>query len=424
MTDVAIRTEQLGKCYRLFDRPQDRLKQALWPRGPRRYREFWALRNLDLEVQRGETVGIVGRNGSGKSTLLQLICRTVQPTEGEVQVRGRIAALLELGAGFNLELSGHDNVFLNGSLLGLTMPEIEARYDAILAFADIGDFIRQPIKTYSSGMVVRLAFAIAAHVDAEILVIDEALAVGDAFFTQKCMRYLRAFRERGTLLFVSHDMGSVVNLCERAVLLERGEALAIGPAKTVCERYLQHLYDELKPHAVKPPAADADLIEATEPAPFADASAFGAGGARIHSVQLLDEAERPLSLIQGGEAVKLRIVADGMAALFNPMLGFLLKDRLGQYLFGDNTYAATLGRPLMTEARDRLLAEFHFRMPQLANGEYIIAAAIAEGTQSDHVQHHWVHDALAIKVEAREGAQGLFQVPMQRVTLSLLPRAR
>src|SRR6266542_6439942 len=207
--EVAISVRGVGKMYRIYDRPQDRLKQMLW-RGRRTYgREFWALRDASFEVRKGETLGIIGRNGSGKSTLLQIIAGTLAPSEGEVTVNGRVAALLELGSGFNPEFTGRDNVFLNGSILGFSREEMAARFDEIAAFADIGEFIEQPIKTYSSGMVVRLAFAVIAHVDADILVIDEALAVGDACFTQKCMRFLRRFMEKGTVLFVSHDISSV-----------------------------------------------------------------------------------------------------------------------------------------------------------------------------------------------------------------------
>jgi lipopolysaccharide transport system ATP-binding protein len=430
-TSPTIRLQGLGKCYRLFRNPRDRLKQALWPGSRRYYDEFWALRSIDLAIQAGETVGIVGRNGSGKSTLLQLICETVTATEGTVSVAGRIAALLELGAGFNHEFSGHDNIYLNGGLLGLSEAEIHARYAAIIAFADIGDFIHQSVKTYSSGMVVRLAFAIAAHVDADILIIDEALAVGDAYFTQKCMRFLRDFRERGgTLLFVSHDMGAVANLCDRAVLLEKGRATLIGSAKDVCERYLQTLYDELRPRrhddsnaattAAAAVATDTDVATAM---PFADSTAFGVGGARITSVRVVDRLGEPIRLAAGGDDVRVIIEARCDAELFNPMLGFLVKDRLGQYLFGENTYATSLGRPLMTRVGDRLIAEFRFTLPYLADGDIIIAAAVAEGTQTQHVQHHWVHDAYVLKVKTDATPQGLFHIPMERITLELAPRS-
>ena len=238
-TDIAIRVQNLSKCYQIYDNPGDRLKQFIVPKIKRLlgkkhtsyFREFWALNDVSFEVKRGETVGIIGRNGSGKSTLLQIICGTLTPTAGTVQTHGRIAALLELGSGFNPEFTGRENVYLNAAVLGLSKEEIDDRFEKIAAFADIGQFMEQAVKMYSSGMMIRLAFAVIAHVDADILVIDEALAVGDAFFTQKCMRYLRSFMKSGTVLFVSHDTASIRSLCNKAVWLERGIVQENGSPK-------------------------------------------------------------------------------------------------------------------------------------------------------------------------------------------------
>ena len=250
-SEIAIKVENLSKCYQIYGQPHDRLKQSIYPRlqrlagkQPKQYfREFWALKEISFEIKKGETVGIIGRNGCGKSTLLQMICGTLNPTSGSIQTHGRIAALLELGSGFNPEFTGRENVYMNASVLGLSNDETSSRFDDIVAFADIGDFIEQPVKTYSSGMMVRLAFAVIAHVDADILVIDEALAVGDAFFTQKCMRFLRTFMKTGTVLFVSHDTGAVVNLCNRGVLLDHGSVVMEGHPKEVTEKYLAKLYE-------------------------------------------------------------------------------------------------------------------------------------------------------------------------------------
>ncbi len=228
--------------------------QRLLGRPPKQYfREFWALKDVSFEVKKGETVGIIGRNGSGKSTLLQLICGTLAPTSGSVQITGRIAALLELGSGFNPEFTGRENVYMNASILGLSEAEIDAKYNEILAFADIGDFIDQPVKQYSSGMYVRLAFAVIAHVNADVLVIDEALSVGDAFFVQKCMRFLREFMETGTVLFVSHDAGAVLNLCQTAVWLHNGAIAAVGAPKEITESYLHKLYEAQQGESINPP---------------------------------------------------------------------------------------------------------------------------------------------------------------------------
>jgi lipopolysaccharide transport system ATP-binding protein len=237
-SELAIQIQGLGKSYALFAKPQDRLKQMLW-RGRRKYfREFWALKNIDLEIHRGETLGIVGANGSGKSTLLGIVCGNLSPTCGDILVKGRVAALLELGAGFNPEFTGRENVFMNGIVLGSTKKEMEERFDEIAAFADIGEFIHHPVKTYSSGMFVRLAFAVAIHVDPDILVIDEALAVGDMAFQRKCYARMEAIKRRGaTIVFVSHAMEGVLDLCDRAVLLHRGQRLFTGKSKETVARY-------------------------------------------------------------------------------------------------------------------------------------------------------------------------------------------
>ena len=229
--NFAIRCDGLGKAYHVYRRPEDRLKQALSFGRGRYYHEFWALRDVSVTIAAGETVGVVGRNGSGKSTFLQMVCGVLTPTEGRAVTKGRVVALLELGSGFNPEFSGRENVYLSAAILGLSREETEARFAAIAGFAEIGNSIDQPVKHYSSGMHARLAFAVAAHVDADILIVDEILAVGDAAFSQKCMRFMRAFKERGTLCFVSHDSNAVIGLCDRALWLDQGRLRAEGPAK-------------------------------------------------------------------------------------------------------------------------------------------------------------------------------------------------
>lgn len=254
-SEIVIRVDNLCKCYQVYGAPRDRLKQFVLPRltgfagRPLRqyFREFWALKGVSLEVMKGETVGIIGRNGSGKSTLLQVVCGTLHPTSGSIQTRGRIAALLELGSGFNPEFTGRENVYMNGAVLGLSERELDARFDDIAAFADIGGFIEQPVKTYSSGMVVRLAFAVAINVEPQILVVDEALSVGDELFQRKCFSRIEAIKRGGaTILFVSHSANTVVELCDRAVLLESGEKLASGVPKQVVGLYQKLLYSTVR----------------------------------------------------------------------------------------------------------------------------------------------------------------------------------
>lgn len=242
MSEVAITIQNVSKCFKRYRHPADRLKELLFP-GKQRADEFWALRNINLEIPKGKTLGIVGANGSGKSTLLQIIVGTLAPTTGHVNVQGRISALLELGSGFNPEFTGRQNIFFNGQVLGLSQRQIEEKYDDIVAFADIGDFIDQPVKTYSSGMFVRLAFAVATSVEPDILVVDEALAVGDEAFQRKCYAKLEKIQERGgTILFVSHSAGTVIDLCDAAVLMSEGELLLYSTPKYVIDKYHKLIY--------------------------------------------------------------------------------------------------------------------------------------------------------------------------------------
>jgi lipopolysaccharide transport system ATP-binding protein len=448
-SEIAIRVENLSKCYQIYDAPRDRLKQFILPRLrrmmgklPKQYfHEFWAVKDVSFEIKKGETVGVVGRNGSGKSTLLQMICGTLNPTSGSIQTNGRIAALLELGSGFNLEFSGRENVYMNASVLGLSNEEINTRFDDIVAFADIGDFIEQPVKTYSSGMMVRLAFAVIAHVDADILVVDEALAVGDAFFTQKCMRFLRNFIKTGTVLFVSHDTGSIKNLCQCALWLEKGRVLQKGVPKEVCALYLEAFYEAqqgksstTKIRAFKKPDEllslkdqrlefinTSNLRNDLQIFKFdSDAASFGKGGAQIHDVRLLDENEHPLAWIVGGEKVTLRVIVHAYQDLDSPIIGFYVKDRLGQTLFGDNTFLSYREQPVYCQEGSELQADFVFFMPLLPAGDYSIAIAIANGTQEIHEQHHWIHDAVLFKSESSSVASGLIGIPMLEVNLQSL----
>ncbi|KAB2929759.1 MAG: ABC transporter ATP-binding protein [Candidatus Contendobacter sp.] len=445
---AVIEAGKIGKCYHIYERPQDRLKQMLW-RGRRRfYREFWALRDVSFTVQRGETVGVIGRNGSGKSTLLKLLCGTLAPTMGTLAVRGRVAALLELGTGFNPEFTGRENVHLNAAILGLDDAEIEHYLPEILAFADIGEFIDQPVKTYSSGMAVRLAFAVAAHVRADILVIDEALAVGDAFFVQKCMRFLRGFQERGTLFFVSHDTGAVINLCDRVLWLDHGRLHAAGPAKEICEHYLATLRAS-RAAATLSPSTRAIMDQPALPTPSQRAAAgpvdqrlavlnqtrfrndlelfefrlkvagHVTGAVRVEDVYFEDEQGQLLRWMVGGELITLVVDALVLSGIDNPIIGFFIKDRLGQNLFGDNTYLTYAADHRPVAAGQHLIARFNFRMPVLPVGDYAVDIAVASGTQREHLHHCWCSDALIFKSHASSAHQGLVGMPMLNIELSI-----
>jgi lipopolysaccharide transport system ATP-binding protein len=244
-SDISIQVEGLSKCYHIYDRPRDRLLQMLRAGKQQYFREFWALHDVSFSVRRGETVGIIGRNGSGKSTLLQMICGTVSPSTGTISTQGRVAALLELGAGFNIEFTGRENVMLNAAILGFSSQDMQARMAEVLEFSELGDFLDQPVKTYSSGMYARLAFSIAIHVDPDILIVDEALSVGDARFVAKCMRRIKEIKEQGTtILFVSHDVGSIRTLCERVVWLDKGRLVEQGDVFPVTGRYMEFMFQD------------------------------------------------------------------------------------------------------------------------------------------------------------------------------------
>ncbi|MDA0556992.1 ABC transporter ATP-binding protein [Burkholderia pseudomallei] len=450
---IVIRATEVAKGFRSYDHPANHLKQAAFGLASRtltsrRWREFarkksesyadafWALIDVSFEVAKGETIGIIGRNGSGKSTLLQIVCQTLSPTRGTIETVGRVAALLELGSGFDLEYTGRENIYLNAQLHGLSRSQIDERLDRIIEFADIGEFIDQPVKSYSSGMFVRLAFAVIAHVDADILVVDEALAVGDAFFNQKCLRFMDRFRENGTILFVSHDTSTVKKLCSRVIWIDKGEVKRVGDPEAVCEAYLEAYFDSA-PSTVgagerqtpKPPriaASEADtrlaLINATpyrndiEVLQFdPDAASFGSGAARILNVEFVDDSNVPLSWIVGGERVTLRVTASIHDDVRAPIIGFFFNDHLGQPLFGENTYLTYKGQDASCSASDMLVAHFSFAMPLLPVGEYMINVAIADGTQQDHVQLHWIHDALPVRVHSSSVTNHLLAVPMLRV---------
>ncbi|PIT00987.1 hypothetical protein TSA1_09620 [Bradyrhizobium nitroreducens] len=445
-----IAIERLSKCYNVFDTPPDRLKQFIVPRvqhllapvarafgksiAPSRYyREFWALRDVSFTVWSGETVGVIGRNGAGKSTLLQLVCGTLAPSSGSAVVRGRVAALLELGSGFNPEFTGRENVYLNASVLGLTTPEIETKLPSIIDYADIGDFLDQPVKTYSSGMTMRLAFAVIAHVDADVLIVDEALSVGDAYFQQKCIRWLRGFRERGTVLFCGHDIGAVLNFCNKAVWLDGGTVKAAGDAKDVCEAYMATVYAQStgldSATTVRPAHRTSPNVTARSNTPnlaqslaifeFNENSAsFGSGGASILDVRLAHPDGRELTMIEGGEEVCVSIKIRAEVDIGSPIVGFHIKDRLGQPLLGDNTYLACRQQKLEIREGQTIDVAFVFELPCLQSGEYAITAAIASGTLDNHVQHHWLHDALIFTVNSPYRNGVMFAVPMRSITMT------
>jgi lipopolysaccharide transport system ATP-binding protein len=431
---VMIRLTDVTKCYQIYEAPQDRLKQAIYPRlrkllrrpEKKHFREFWAVKGASLEVKVGDTLGIIGRNGSGKSTLLQMICGTLTPTGGTIEVNGKVAALLELGAGFNPEFTGRENIYMNATVLGLNEAQIKSKLQDIIAFADIGDFIDQPVKIYSSGMYVRLAFAVIAHVDADILVIDEALSVGDAVFSQKCMRFLRSFRERGTLIFVSHDTSSVINLCQEALWLDQGAVRQQGTALEVANAYLKYTADEVYGDIVKlqkvgvaaeAEGAQARVDEDTRLELFdniANSDGWTSGAAEIVSVNLSGTDQQPITVFSGGERVMLTVRAKALKEIESAIIGFFVKDRLGQSLFGEHTYTYSPG--LKLQGGQVLEASFMFSLPLLPNGDYSMTVSVADGDPWVNIQHHWLHDAVLIRVSSPKLRYGLVGIPFESVT--------
>jgi lipopolysaccharide transport system ATP-binding protein len=334
----ALRVEGVSKQYRIYNRPADRLKESL-TRGYRKYhREFWALSDISFEIERGTTTGIVGPNGSGKSTLLQIITGTLEPTHGSVWHAGRIAALLELGAGFNMEFTGIENVFMNAALIGLSRRETEDLLPEIVSFAEIGDFIYQPLKMYSSGMQLRLAFATAVATAPEILIIDEALAVGDAVFQHRCLRRIKDMQENGTtILFVSHDPAAIRALCSRAILLNNGQLIADGAPPDVLNRYQKIIMARQQAYEANNKTRIENEMSPLEAVPLNYVFRHGDGSAEVLQVELLDAGGRRIELVESGQPVVVRIVYVAHADLDEVVCGFLIRNRHGIHIYGTNT---------------------------------------------------------------------------------------
>jgi lipopolysaccharide transport system ATP-binding protein len=374
----------------LYQRPLDRLWELL-PRSRPRHTDFWALRDISFQVERGETLGIVGPNGSGKSTLLEIVSGILQPTEGRVATTGRTAALLELGAGFNPEFTGRENVFLNGEIMGLSRTQIQKAMPSIEAFADIGDFLERPVKEYSSGMYVRLAFSTAIHVEPEILIVDEALAVGDAVFANRCIRKFEELRERKiTVLFVSHDLGLVKQLSNRAILLLNGRMEAAGTPNDVINRYIGLVLEKQAPQIRK------------DPLKLRASHRHGDGSSEVCALEILDACGRPAASVTAGESITVRVRSRFHAPVADPMVGILIRTRIGMEVYGTNTRIEnkSLGD---FSAGDEL--EIDFRMEcWLTPQTYTLTVATQN---ADGTSHDWLDDAIAFDVVDTRRAAGV-----------------
>ncbi len=395
---IAIRVENLSKCYQIYDQPRDRLKQFVLPRlerivglPPKQYfREFWALKNVSFEVKKGETVGIIGRNGSGKSTLLQIITGTLAPTRGFVETRGRIAALLELGSGFNPEFTGRENVYMNAAVLGLSREEVDARFNDIAAFADIGDFINRPVKTYSSGMYVRLAFAIQANIDPDILIVDEALAVGDAYFVHRCMARFHDLQRKGTtIIFVSHDASSVKRLCSRVLWLKDGNLTLVGNATAVTDAYLQYLFGLNEKYSNSDSSNHAVVIpEGKNPAtklslPIGDGRC-GEQKLEMTGMSLSNVNGLPTSTVDWNEVIclLLEIKNKNFPPGQNIGCGYIVRDNKGIEIASTSTWFDSV-KMLAPAQGDSLRVSIEITVPMLHPGHYSLTPSVSSIPESD-----------------------------------------
>ena len=432
--DTAIEVKNLTKIYKLYDKPMDRLKDSLGLARKNKYKEHLALNNVSLTVKKGETVGIIGTNGSGKSTILKIITGVLSPSSGEVNVDGHISALLELGAGFNMEYNGIDNIYLNGMMIGFSEEEITKRLDAILEFADIGDYVYQPVKTYSSGMFVRLAFAVAINIDPEILIVDEALSVGDVFFQAKCYHKFEEFKKQGkTILFVSHDLSSISKYCDRAVLLNQGVLLGEGTPKKMIDIYKQVLVGQyplptagdtqnlLDDEQIREAAAKAsdkadnkvksdkpDAKAAADAATNPDTLEYGDGAATIEEYYVTDDrGTRTNSIIKGSEfTVHMKVrFKENVAA---PIFAFTFKNIMGIEITGTNSMVE---KAFLEPVSAGEVKEISFTQKMnLQGGEYLISFGVTGFEQNDFTVYHRLYDALNITVVSDKNTVGYYDM--------------
>lgn len=424
-SQLAIRAQGLGKHYHIYAKPHHRLLQTLW-RGKRQfYRDFQALENINFELMQGQTLGVIGRNGAGKSTLLQLICGTLAPTAGNIEVQGRIAALLELGTGFNPEFSGRENVAINAAILGLSEAQIDQRMDAILAFADIGEFIEQPVKTYSSGMYVRLAFAVAIHVEPDILVVDEALAVGDAFFQAKCMTQMKKMLDAGTtLLFTSHDVGAIKAICQQVLWLEQGKMRAFGQTSAITRQYAQEWVLQANAaqgvvaetvletgpgsleHVATPNLSEVELQTAgrlqtvgTGAVRLSDMGWVVSDGLETVGEQIISE-----QLVQWGETVHINARVNIQKPCDHLIVSYHLKNRQNQHVIGSHTYSHPQVYDRQWQTGDSF--QVRFTAPVVVHeGQYALTMLVTSISDmvryTDAVFHDWVDDVAILTVAPR-----------------------
>ncbi|MDP8963106.1 MAG: ABC transporter ATP-binding protein [Cyanobacteriota bacterium] len=407
MSEIAISLNNVSKCYKRYSHPVDRLKEILLP-NKSQADNFWALQEINLKVAKGETLGIIGQNGSGKSTLLQIIAGTLTPTTGEVGVNGRVSALLELGSGFNPEFTGRQNVFFNGQILGLSREEVEAKFDDIAAFAEIGDFIDRPVKTYSSGMAVRLAFAVVANTEPKILIVDEALAVGDAKFQARCMKRIRLLKEQGvTILFVSHDSSTIKMLCQRAVLLNHGKVLEVGNPKDVVNRYIALLSSDTTSVDVGvEEVTNADRDEFISPEQESFMHRHGNKLAILNDVKITsDDGSQVKTKLETGSVFNIVVSIEVKGELSDLVIGISIRNLMGVVIYGTNTQLMNVRLPQLNKDQQVTAT---FRIPCCLNkGTYTVTVGIHS---EEGLSYDWIDELVVFEVNNSNVRDGLIDM--------------
>ncbi len=416
--DLSISVQNVTKIYNLYDNPQQRLKELFSISGKSFHNEYYALNGISFTVKKGETFGVIGTNGAGKSTLLKLITGVASPSAGTIEISGKISALLELGAGFNKNYTGMQNIYLNGTMMGYSKEEMRSRVNAIVEFADIGDFIDQPVKTYSSGMFARLAFAVAINIEPEILIVDEALSVGDVFFQNKCYKKFEELRERGiTVIFVSHDIGTVKQLCSRVLWIERGIQQMVGDSVNVCKAYSNSILSkrakEYEKEEKKGECKSVDFayleLDDYPDINFTNESILN-DNVKIISSFIKDENGERVSLCNAGEEYVLSIVFSSDKEINECIAGFVIETVKGLWVINCNSLVSGWKRTFPIKAHSINKVDFRFKMPQLVNGDYVIGIAISEGNMLNFKVLTWLYNVLYLQIANVGGSDGILQL--------------
>ncbi len=413
--DNVISVKDLSKVYRLYDKPIDRLKESLNIFHKSYHKEYYALNNLSFDIKRGETVGIIGINGAGKSTLLKIITGVLTPTGGNIEVKGKISALLELGAGFNMEYTGIENIYLNGTMMGFSKEEVDKKLDDILDFADIGDFVNQPVKTYSSGMFVRLAFAVAINVEPDILVIDEALSVGDVFFQQKCYKKIKELAGKSTVLIVSHDLNAMTKFCERIIVMSAGQKVFDGEPNEAIAKYFKLKQGALRndKKSIELNNSDFEMYKAPD-----ENSYSGKMDVIIEKYFYSIDNEPFSEVCQKDDEFKISLVINSKIDIESPIIGFQIRDKYGNEVFGQTSLTSPVEQGTIKQGRN--IINFAFDWPEIREGDYFITIGIGNGTEVlNQVEECWINNAIHITATTHgKTIFGIFNHDMKEFEIS------